>query len=91
VPSPTPALCDRVAVEARLLDVANSDAVAELVVVLRGTVRPWRGRGRGLWRVQLGDGQHRVVSSQSVIAVTPVRTRAGSRMQGHPEDQAADR
>ncbi len=85
--SSTPALCDRVAVEARLLDVASSDAVAELVVVLRGTVRPCRGQGPSLWRVHLGDGHHRVVSTQSVIAVTPLRTPATSRTRGKPEDQ----
>ena len=86
---PTSALCDRVDVEARLLDVAASDAVTELVVVLRGTVRQCRGPGRDLWRVRLGDGHHRIVSTQSVIAVTPVRTRAESHE--NPEDQAADR
>jgi len=84
-------LCDRVAVEARLLDVAASNAVAEIVIVLRGRVRPWRGAGRGLWRVRIGDGHHRIVSSQSVIAVTPVKKRPRSRSQSCPEDLAADR
>jgi hypothetical protein len=83
-------LCDRVAVEARLLDVAASDTVAEIVVVLRGTVRPWQGSGRGLWRVQIGDGHHRIVSTHSVIAVTPVKKRARSRTQCSPEGKAAD-
>lgn len=87
---PAPSICDSLDVEARLLDVAGSDAVTELVVVLRGTVRPWRGPGRGLWRVQLSDGHHRIVSTRSVIAVTPVRTRASSGARDNPEDQGAD-
>ena len=88
VPQRAPAPCEQVDVEARLFDVAIDDAEAELVVVLRGTVRPWGGPGRGLWRVQLEDGHHRIVSAQSVIAVTRVRTRAESR--GSPEGNAAD-
>ena len=84
-------LCDRDAVEARLLDVAASDAVAEIVIVLRGRVRPWRGAGRGLWRVGIGDGHHRIVSTHSVIAVTPVKKRPRSRTQSSPEDETADR
>jgi hypothetical protein len=80
--------CERADVEARLFDVAINDAEAELLVVLRGTVRPWGGPGRGLWRVQLDDGHHRIVSAQSVIAVTRVRTRA--ELPGSPEDKAAD-
>src|SRR5262249_25403457 len=87
----SPSLCDRVAVEARLLDVATSDSVAEIVIVLRGRVRPWRGAGRGLWRVRIADGHHRIVSTQSVIAVTPVKKRPRSRSQSGPEDEAADR
>lgn len=86
----SPGLCDRVAVEARLLDVAASDAVAEIVIVLRGTVRPW-GPGRGLWRVQIGDGHHRIVSTHSVIAVTPVKKRPRSCTRGTPEGEATDR
>jgi hypothetical protein len=86
----TPGLCDSVAVEARLLDVAASDAVAEIVIVLRGRVRPWRGTGRGLWRVGIGDGHHRIVSTNSVIAVTPVQKRPRSRTQGSPKGEAAD-
>jgi hypothetical protein len=85
-----PGLCDRVSVEARLLDVAASDAVAEIVIVLRGRVRPWRGAGRGLWRVGIGDGHHRIVSTHSVIAVTLVKKRPRSRTQSSPEGEAAD-
>ena len=66
VPGRPAAPCDRADVEARLFDVAIDDAEAELLVVLRGTVRPWGGPGRGLWRVQLDDGHHRIVSAQSV-------------------------
>src|SRR5262249_31429422 len=50
-----PAPCERVDVETRLFDLAINDTEAELLVVLRGTVRPWGGPGRGLWRVQLED------------------------------------
>ena len=89
VPRRAPAPCERVDVEARLFDVAINDAEAELLVVLRGTVRPWGGPGRGLWRVQLEDGHHRIVSAQSVIAVTRVRTRTDFR--ASPEGGAADR
>ena len=88
VPLRRPAPCERGDVEARLFDVAINDTEAELLVVLRGTVRPWGGPGRGLWRVQLDDGHHRIVSAQSVIAVTRVRTRAEFR--GGPEGKAAD-
>jgi hypothetical protein len=84
-------LSDQVAVEARLLDVAASDAVAEIVIVLRGRVRPWRGPGRGLWRVRIGDGHHRIVSTHSVIAVTPVKKRPRSCTRGTPEGEATDR
>jgi len=89
VPGRPAAPCDRADVEARLFDVAINDAEAELLVVLRGTVRPWAGPGRGLWRVQLDDGHHRIVSAQSVIAVRRVRTRA--ELPGSPEGKAADR
>jgi hypothetical protein len=88
VPRRAPAPCEQLDVEARLFDVAINEAEAELVVVLRGTVRPWGGPGRGLWRVQLEDGHHRIVSAQSVIAVTRVRTRA--ELRGSPEGKAAD-
>src|SRR5262249_7535540 len=84
-----PAPCERVDVETRLFDLAINDTEAELLVVLRGTVRPWGGPGRGLWRVQLEDGHHRIVSAQSVIAVRPVRTRTEFR--ASPEGEAADR
>jgi hypothetical protein len=84
-------LSDQVAVEARLLDVAASDAVAEIVIVLRGRVRPWRGPGRGLWRVRIDDGHHRIVSTHSVIAVTPVQKRATSRTRSSSEVKTTDR
>jgi hypothetical protein len=87
----SPGLCDRVAVEARLLDVAASDAVVEIVLVLRRRVRPWRGSGRGLWCVRIGDGHHRIVSTHSVIAVTPVQKRARSRTRFSSEVKTADR
>ena len=88
---PAPSLCDRVAVEARLLDVAATDAVAEIVIVLRGTVRSWRGPGLGLWRIQIGDGHHRIVSSQSVISVTPMKKRPRLRHQESPGVNATDK
>jgi len=88
VPGRAPAPCDRFDVETRLFDVAIDDAEAELLVVLRGTVRPWGGQGCGLWRVQLDDGHHRIVSAQSVIAVRRVRTRA--ELPGSPEGKGAD-
>jgi len=72
----TASLCDPLDVENRLLDVAANQTMAEFIVVVRGTIRPWRERGRGLWRVQLPDGQHRVVSTESVLAVTPLSRRA---------------
>ena len=78
VPASTPSICDRGDVEARLLAVSDSEVTTELVVVLRGTVRPWYGSGRKLWRVRLADGHYRVVSAESVLAVTPVRQGAPS-------------
>jgi hypothetical protein len=84
-------MCDRRDVETRLLDVATSDTVTELVVVLRGTVRRCRGAQRGLWRVQLGDGHRRIVSTESVIAITPVTAGASSLASGPFAESTADR
>ena len=60
-------------VDARLADAAESGAVVEVVVVLRGTVHPWDGHTRGLWRLRLRDGHYRVFSAQSLVALTPVK------------------
>ncbi len=82
-------ISDREAAEARLGDAAERGVVTELVLVLRGTVHRLRGPGgmNGLWRVQLRDGHHRIVSAESVIAITPIR---GGRRSSAPKDPVID-
>jgi hypothetical protein len=83
VPIPR-SMSDGADAEAKLRDVADTNTAAELVVVLRGTVRRWGGRGSGLWVVRLPDGKRRIVSSDSVVAVT--RARAASSIHHHRAD-----
>jgi hypothetical protein len=60
-------------VDLRLEDAAATGRTLELVVVMRGTVHRRRGYPRPLWRVRLLDGHYRVLSSESIVAATPVK------------------
>ena len=61
---------DVATVNARLIEAAERRETVELILVVRGTVRPTRSNGR--WRLQI-EGRH-VISfrADSVIAATPV-------------------
>jgi hypothetical protein len=57
----------------RLEDAAATGSTFELVVVLRGTVHRLPGHSEALWRVRLPGGHYRVVSAESIVALTPVK------------------
>src|SRR5690348_15937441 len=65
-------------VDARLEDAAATGKTVELVVVLRGTVHRRRGHPWPLWCVRLQDRHYRVVSAESIVAMTPVKKEGTS-------------
>jgi hypothetical protein len=67
--------------EARLADAAERGESLELILVLRGRVRPARGLRR--WRIRLQARKSVTISADWVLAATPVparpaRDRSGS-------------
>jgi hypothetical protein len=75
---PEPIGCGPLAREAnlRLEAAAATGKTFELVVVLRGTLHRLRNHPDEMWRVRLPDGHYRVVSADSIVAVTPVKKPA---------------
>ena len=69
---PTGTEIDLAAVNQRLAEAAESGQTMEVILVVRGTVRPVRGTDRRRWRMRI-DGDH-VLSfrADAVVAATPV-------------------
>ncbi len=66
------------AIEARLREAAETGEVLEVIVVLRGRVRPASGNHGGRWRIRV-DGQRLSFPAKAVVAVTPVSKRSARR------------
>ena len=66
------------AIETRLRKAAETGEVLEVIVVLRGRVRPASGNHGGRWRIRV-DGQRLSFPAKAVVAVTPVSKRPARR------------
>ena len=66
------------AIETRLRKAAETGEVLEVIVVLRGRVRPASGNHGGRWRIRV-DGQRLSFPARAVVAVTPVSKRPARR------------
>jgi hypothetical protein len=58
------------AIEGRLTDAAAAGETLEVILVLRGRVRPAPGAGR--WRLKLQNGRVLTFAADAVVAATPV-------------------
>jgi hypothetical protein len=58
------------AIQSRLTEATAAGETLEVILVLRGWVRPAPGAGR--WRLKLHDGRVLTFAADAVIAVTPV-------------------
>jgi hypothetical protein len=65
---------DASAINARLAQAAASGETLEVILVLRGSLRP--GRGSGRWRIRAEGGGVLTFRAEAVVAATPV-ARAG--------------
>lgn len=67
---------DSPAINSRLTEASERGETLEVILVLRGRVRPARGSGR--WRIRV-DGRHVLTfRAESVVAATPVARPARS-------------
>ena len=58
------------AIAGRLTEAATAGETLEVILVLRGRVRPAPGAGR--WRLKLHDGRVLTFAADAVVAATPV-------------------
>jgi hypothetical protein len=58
------------AIHGRLTEATAAGETLEVILVLRGRVRPAPGAGR--WRLKLHDGRVLTFAADAVVAVTPV-------------------
>ena len=65
---------DLAGIDARLVDAAERGERIEVVLVLRGSVRPARGSSR--WRIRVPDGRVLTFAAEWVVAATPAPRRA---------------
>jgi hypothetical protein len=66
----------RNALQERLSEAARAGTPQEIIVVLRGKVRPVPGDGSGRWRVYM-DGRQATFSTDTVVAATPLKRNGG--------------
>jgi len=72
-------------VNARLSEAAAAGAAVELILVVKGRIRPVRGRHRGRWRVRTGVGHVMTFRPEFVMAFKPMaRTQQAARRPRHP-------
>jgi hypothetical protein len=71
----TTADTDTALVQSRLLEAANAREPLELVLVLRGKVRPVRGQAGSLWTVRIAGGRGFKFPADAVLAVTSLPRR----------------
>jgi hypothetical protein len=62
------------AIQGRLTEATAAGETLEVILVLRGRVRPAPGAGR--WRLKLHDGRVLTFAADAVVAVTPVARAA---------------
>lgn len=63
---------DTSAVNARLLEAAEAGQTIEVILVVRGKVRPVRGPDRRRWRMRVDSDHVLTFRAESVVAATPV-------------------
>ncbi len=68
---------DASVVSARLRDAAERGEALELILVLRGTVRPAWGKDPGRWHLRVRGQPVFTFPAESVIAATPICRGAG--------------
>jgi hypothetical protein len=65
-------------VNARLVEAAEAGHTVEVILVVRGKVRPVRGPDRRRWRMRM-DGDHVLTfRADSVVAATPLPRSGGA-------------
>jgi hypothetical protein len=70
---------DLTAVNTRLAEAADTGQTIEVILVVRGKVRPVGGADRRRWRMRV-DGDHVLTfRAESVVAATPVAKTGGRR------------
>jgi hypothetical protein len=60
------------AVNARLVEAAEAGQTIEVILVVRGKIRPVRGATRGRWRMRVDSDHVLTFRADSVVAATPV-------------------
>ncbi len=60
------------AVNARLAEAAESGQTVEVILVVRGKIRPVRGADRRRWRMRVDSDHVLTFRSDTVVAATPV-------------------
>ncbi len=60
------------AVNARLVEAAEAGQTIEVILVVRGKVRPVRGPDRRRWRMRVDSDHVLTFRADSVVAATPV-------------------
>jgi hypothetical protein len=68
---------DASVINARLREAAEKGEPLELIVVLRGKVRPAWGKDRGRWHVRVPGQPVFTFPAESVVAATPIARAAG--------------
>jgi hypothetical protein len=70
------------AVNARLVEAAEAGQTIEVILVVRGKVRPVRGPDRRRWRMRVDSDHILTFRADSVVAATPIPRAPGSRQNG---------
>jgi hypothetical protein len=73
-------------VNARLSEATAAGAAVELILVVKGCIRPVAGRHRGRWRVRTRDGHVVTFRPEFVVALTAggAAQQSGPRPRGRP-------
>ncbi len=74
------------AVNARLVDAAEHGQTIELILVVRGKVRPVRGTEGRRWRMRIDREHVLTFRADTVVAATPLPVPARRGAQHEPEE-----
>jgi hypothetical protein len=77
---------DLSAVNARLVEAAESGQTVEVILVVRGRIRPVRGADRRRWRMRVDRDHVLTFHAESVVAATPVPCASSPRARTAPRD-----
>lgn len=66
------------AVNARLVEAAEAGQTIEVILVVRGKIRPVRGADRRRWRMRVDSDHVLTFRADAVVAATPVPRIPGS-------------